>query len=311
MHEYRVEPVGDDHHEFFYTIHSRTLNTLNKSYLLPVDHDEVKRSDIHHRLVQFVFKGKNYVGPVKEALQFGQQRRGSYPLLDLGTGSGTWAIDIADEFPRAEVIGVDLAPIQPSHVPPNCTFEVCDLDQLYIPYPDAHFDLIHARSLHIGIHDYPRFLREVARLLRPGGLVLLVEPTLSPCQPPPTQAPMAGWTALWRTYRGCLSQQLIDVTVPEHLPDLLAATAAFENIIVRDGNIPVGFWPQDPHLLSAGQLQWMDYELLLPALRPLFLCNGLPPSIVDRLIQDAQHDLYHPAYPLSTLLHIAYASKCF
>ena len=55
---------------------------------------------------------------------------------------------------------------------------------------------------------------------------------------------MAGWTALWRTYRGCLSQQLIDVTVPERLPDLLAATAAFENIIVRDGNIPVGFWPQ-------------------------------------------------------------------
>lgn len=55
---------------------------------------------------------------------------------------------------------------------------------------------------------------------------------------------MAGWTAFWRTYRACLSQQLIDVTVPEHLPDLLAATTAFENIIVRDGNIPVGFWPQ-------------------------------------------------------------------
>lgn len=66
----------------------------------------------------------------------------------------------------------------------------------------------------------------------------------------------------------------------------------------------------DPHLLSAGQLQWMDYELLLPALRPLFLCNGLPPSTVDHLIQDAQHDLYHPPYPPSTLLHIAYASKC-
>ena len=66
----------------------------------------------------------------------------------------------------------------------------------------------------------------------------------------------------------------------------------------------------DPHLLSAGQLQWMDYELLLPALRPLLLCNGLPPSTVDRLIQDAQHDLYPPAFPPSTIIHIAYASKC-
>jgi hypothetical protein len=141
---------------------------------------------------------------------------------------------------------------------------------------------------------------------------------------------MPGWAALWETYRACLRRQLIDDTVPERLPDLLMATAAFENITVQDGNIPVGFWPQgtfiynqptllpflslcfsDPHLLSVGQLQWMDYELLLPALRPLFLCSGLPPSTVDRLIQDAQHDLYHPSFPASTLLHIAYASKCY
>ncbi len=84
----------------------------------------------------------------------------------------------------------------------------------------------------------------MARLLRPGGLVLLVEPTLDPCAPPPAHAPLPGWAALWSTYRACLTQQRIDVTVPERLPELLAATAAFENITVRDGNIPVGFWPQ-------------------------------------------------------------------
>ncbi|CAA7271653.1 unnamed protein product [Cyclocybe aegerita] len=165
-------------------------------------------------------------------------------LLDLGTGAGNWAIDIADEFPRVEVIAVDLAPIQPRKVPPNCTFELCDIDQWPIPYPDAHFDVIHARSIHIGIRNYPRFLREVARLLRPGGLVLLVEPTLNPCPPPAPQTPMPGWAALWETYRACLTRQHIDVTVPERLSSLLAATAAFENIIVRDGNVPVGFWPQ-------------------------------------------------------------------
>ncbi|KAF8910979.1 S-adenosyl-L-methionine-dependent methyltransferase [Gymnopilus junonius] len=317
MPEYLLETVGDDQHEFFRTLHSRTLNTLNLSYLLPVDHDEVQRSDIHHRLLQFVFSGRNYVGPVKQALQFGEQRRGtsfhSSALLDLGTGSGSWAIDIADEFPRAEVIAVDLAPIQPRYValPNNSPFELCDLDQWNIPYPDSHFDFIHARSIHVGIHNYPRFLHEIARLLRPGGLVLLVEPTLDPCPPPPSVPPMSGWSAFWETYRACLRRQLIDVTVPERLANLFAATAAFENIVVKDGNIPVGFWPQDPHLLTVGQLQWMDYELFLPALRPLFLSNGLAPSIVERLVRDAQHDLYHPSYAPSTLIHIAYASKCF
>ncbi|KAF9564595.1 S-adenosyl-L-methionine-dependent methyltransferase [Agrocybe pediades] len=298
------DPVGDDDRAFFRIFHGRTLNTLNQTYLLPADHDEVQRSDIHHRLLQFVFSGKNYVGPVREALQFGQQRR----VLDIGTGSGSWAIDIADEFPRAEVVAVDLAPIQPRHVPPNCT-QLCDIDQWNIPYPDGYFDFIHARSIHIGIHNYPRFLHEIARLLRPGGLVLLVEPTLNPSPPPPPHQPMRGWVAFWETYRACLARLNIDITVPERLADLLAATSAFERIIVQEGNIPVGFWPQDPHLLTVGQLQWMDYELFLPAVRPLFLHCGLPPSTVEMLIRDAQHDLYHPSYDVSSLIHIAYASR--
>lgn len=36
-----------------------------------------------------------------------------YAVLDLGTGKGYWAIEMADEFSRADVIGIDMAPIQP------------------------------------------------------------------------------------------------------------------------------------------------------------------------------------------------------
>jgi hypothetical protein len=83
-------------------------------------------------MLQFLFAGKNYVGPVKEILTVdGGPRKPK--VLDLGTGGGHWyvcvqsdvnrvlmhltifhrAIDIADEFSHSEVIGVDLAPIQP------------------------------------------------------------------------------------------------------------------------------------------------------------------------------------------------------
>lgn len=86
--------IVEDDAEFFRNVHDRTLNALNSRYMLPVDRDEVKviisssiapliftiknsskRSELHHRLLQFVFGGLNYVGPVKEALQFGQHRR--------------------------------------------------------------------------------------------------------------------------------------------------------------------------------------------------------------------------------------------
>ncbi len=87
---------------------------------------------------------------------------------------------MADEFPRAEVIGIDLAPVQPRYVQPmsdglpsQCPgayhptarrysylyllsqssprFELFDINLGIIPYPDGYFDLIHARCVHIGV----------------------------------------------------------------------------------------------------------------------------------------------------------------
>jgi hypothetical protein len=66
---------------------------------------------------------------------------------------------------------------------------------------------------------------------------------------------------------------------------------------------------EDENLLTVGQLQWMDYDLFLPALKPIFLTLGIPPSQVDRIIKDAQHDLYYPSTCQSNRLHIVYASK--
>jgi methylase of polypeptide subunit release factors len=34
-------------------------------------------------------------------------------VLDFATGTGIWAIEFADEYPGANVIGTDLSPIQP------------------------------------------------------------------------------------------------------------------------------------------------------------------------------------------------------
>ena len=35
-------------------------------------------------------------------------------ILDVGTGTGIWAIEMGDDYPSAEVIGTDLSPTQPS-----------------------------------------------------------------------------------------------------------------------------------------------------------------------------------------------------
>ncbi|KAG8694821.1 hypothetical protein FRC09_009583 [Ceratobasidium sp. 395] len=97
--------------DFFRQLHDRQMNCMNTAYMLPADDQEMHRLELEHRMIKFILGGKNYVGPVAEALTKvrGVQRR----VLDCGTGNGLWAIEMADEFDWVEVTGVDLAPVQP------------------------------------------------------------------------------------------------------------------------------------------------------------------------------------------------------
>lgn len=62
--------------------------------------------------------------------------RRSYHVRILTFGSS----DMADEYPSAKVTGVDLSPIQPPFVPPNCVFEIDDVT-LPWTYAENQFDL--------------------------------------------------------------------------------------------------------------------------------------------------------------------------
>jgi hypothetical protein len=62
-----------------------------------------------------------------------------------------------------------------------------------------------------------------------------------------------------------------------------------------------------------GQLQWMDYEALLPATKTLLkTTTGLAEVRVDRIIQEAQEVLYRPDTSLPNLsarISVVYAVK--
>ncbi|KAG8910003.1 hypothetical protein FRC00_009038 [Tulasnella sp. 408] len=96
-------------------------------------------------------------------------------ILDVGAGSGCWALDVGKLFPHADVVGIDLAPANlKSPPPPNCRFECDDVNLGLDQYHDC-FDVVNARCVSSGIADYRAFLADVAQCLRPGGVFQSIE----------------------------------------------------------------------------------------------------------------------------------------
>lgn len=149
------------------------------------DEEEERRLNIQHRGWKATNGGKNYVAPMDKVLiNDGEGKR----IIDIGTGmtiyrntllmtgTGIWAVEMAREFPKAQVVGLDLVPYptNESNLPPNLELVLGDCAQGLV-YPDGHFDIVHARLIVGGIRDWKALLDEVVRITKPGGLMVFAE----------------------------------------------------------------------------------------------------------------------------------------
>ncbi|KAG8962454.1 hypothetical protein FRC00_009443 [Tulasnella sp. 408] len=93
-------------------------NPTNVAYSLPADAQaEQNRLNVQHYMLKTLVDGL-YVVPdlVKKALD-PTQRCQKCGVLDVGTGSGIWAVEMAKEFPSADVVGMDLVnPVNVTYV---------------------------------------------------------------------------------------------------------------------------------------------------------------------------------------------------
>jgi len=69
-------------------------------------------------------------------------------VLDIGAGTGEWAMAMGDEYPDAEIIGTDIARIQPTATPLNVFFEIEDAEEeTGWTWSENEFDLVHFRYM--------------------------------------------------------------------------------------------------------------------------------------------------------------------
>lgn len=104
-------------------------------------------------------------------------RRGA-AVLDVGTGPGRLPAEMARRRPDLDLHGVDLSPHMIALAGPRLAGTGADLrtgDVADLPYPDGRFDLVVSS---LSLHEWPdvrRAAAELARVLAPGGALLLYD----------------------------------------------------------------------------------------------------------------------------------------
>lgn len=172
-------------------------------------------------------------------------------VLDLGTGTGVWAIDFADEYPDCAVIGTDLSPIQPNWVPPNCKFEIDDFNDTWT-FGDNRFDFIHLRTSHAAVHNRTKLYEQCFRSLKPGGYLEEVEYspefTSEDDSVPPGSA-ITQWNDMAKDCESKLPAE--ELYIFRHMKRYFTA-AGFENVHEEAYRWPLGPWPKDKVLKDLG-----------------------------------------------------------
>jgi SAM-dependent methyltransferase len=136
------------------------------NYGIENDEAEPPRLDMLHHIFQILTGGELWRAPIR-----GPNAALPKRVLDLGTGTGTWALEAAEELSGATVIGNDLTTTTCSSIPANCHFVVSDFEQPWNYPPKEKFDFIHGRALCGSVSDFPKLLRQIYDNLNPGGWV--------------------------------------------------------------------------------------------------------------------------------------------
>ncbi|KAH0611894.1 uncharacterized protein H6S33_009946 [Morchella sextelata] len=246
--EYSTESLSSSIFEYRYENGRRYHAYKDGNYILPNDEKEQNRLDIIHHIYLLMLKDELHLAPLENP-----QR-----ILDLGTGTGIWAMDMAERYPSAEVIGTDLSPIQPSWVPPNVHFQIDDAESDWT-WEENSFDFIHLRHLSGAIKDWQKLMEQAFKFLKPGGYIEIHEYDMGLFSDDGT-LPEDLW--LWKFYdlvNKAANKNGRAFQIVSNIESLLNS-ARFEQPDYRMYKLPLGLWAADPKMKEIGAYLLLNAE---------------------------------------------------
>ncbi len=96
-------------------------------------------------------------------------------LLDVASGTGDLALEIQNQCPQCEVIASDFCAEMLAHAASRGIAKTVVADALKLPFADGEFDVVTVAFGLRNMADYPAALREMHRVLKPGGRLVILD----------------------------------------------------------------------------------------------------------------------------------------
>lgn len=253
----------------------------NQSYFMPCDDQEQTRLAITHQCFTSILNGQ---------LTFQNIPRTARRILDIGTGTGDWAIAVAERFPNAEITATDITCFQPTDVPPNVFFEIDDAQEEWT-YVEP-FDFIHIRGLSGAFRDWTKVYQEAFKHLQSNGILEVADFDLVQMTDPIPDSYLS-------IYNGaCISaaeRSSYSIGL-EHTRKTTIERAGFSFAKGRTFDVPLGTWSPDPRKKVAGKMALISMleGLEATSLRLLTQYSGFKPQDVRDLCEKVKEELLQP-----------------
>ncbi|KAF7760916.1 hypothetical protein Agabi119p4_10325 [Agaricus bisporus var. burnettii] len=267
---------------------------------------EFGRLDIQHRIWLLSLEGLIPPEIETEVSRHMEQTKGG-AILDVGCGSAIWSAQMAEKFPSAQVVAVDITEPSQRSFPSNFSFKSHNLANGLPSEFEAGFDIIHCRAVLQHVPDPQILVDSMAKCLKPGGFLFLVDvevdstfdenrkrlepfiydPALS-VETNLENSRGLSWTSGWLHMLG-LSTRSSKYKAP---PSMIQQSESLNELMAKVCWFPIG-WEDKAleHGRELGELSAEVVEGLFKLSRDSFKkVEGVPPEIKDALIERGRQE---------------------
>ncbi|CAO3642700.1 unnamed protein product [Cunninghamella echinulata] len=205
-------------------------------------------------------------------------------ILNVGTGSGIWALELALEQPTCHIISIGLRSVlDQTATPPNVNYITMDLYQSWENIESDSIDLVYQRALGPSStkEQWQHLIKESIRVLKPGGWIEWVECDMFHHNPGPI-------LQAFDQYRQeeMVKKKVVDFYYTEQFTEELKQLSTIDLVDHILFDIPIGEWHTDSFEKQLGFIN-LDIQKAFYRNQKSFYCSAwsIPSDDYDTAVQ--------------------------